>query len=86
MIEKVEFRESLAAEYQPVKEFGAEVSSALACAAKRCWAVTLDEEKLKEGKKGGKPRKTAGLLVCNKTISTTAPHSARKQNYTQQRV
>ena len=81
--------EQVAAQYTQDTGFGPEAPSHLACAAKRCWTVGLEEDKLDAIKKRGKiPANCKFLAVkpCNKPIFSTTPPNIRTQDCAMQRV
>ena len=84
-----EYWDCLAAQYAPETEFGPELPSSVACAAKLCWSSSLDTEKIKKVQEKGKPPLNCKFLKvkpCNKVVFTTIPTSARTQDCTLQRI
>ena len=81
--------DQVVAQYTQDTGFGPEAPSHLACAAKRCWTVGLEEDKLETIKKKGKiPANCKFLAVkpCNKPIFSTTPPNIRTQDCALQRV
>ncbi len=81
--------DSIISEYTDEREFGAEVSSHLACATKQFWTKSLDETKLKKVMTKGKTPDNCRFIAvkpCNKVIFSNSSPMIRNNDMSLQDI